>query len=64
MQHIRVACKICKLCGAQQQMKKTIKKAKEKADKEWGKKLKKGVNTCKLIDAARILVSYSLPVAC
>ncbi|XP_060945094.1 uncharacterized protein LOC133022099 [Limanda limanda] len=56
MQHISVACKICKLCGAKQPMKKAVQKAKEKADKQWGARLKKGGNTSKLIDAGRILV--------
>ncbi|XP_062249429.1 uncharacterized protein LOC133958558 [Platichthys flesus] len=56
MQHIRVACKICKLCGAQQQMKKAVEKAKGKADREWGAKLKKGGNLNKLMNAARVLV--------
>ncbi|XP_053295705.1 uncharacterized protein LOC128455832 isoform X1 [Pleuronectes platessa] len=55
-QQIGVACKICKLCGARQPMKKALQKAKEKASKQWVAKLKKGGNTSKLVDAARVLV--------
>ncbi|XP_062258013.1 FYN-binding protein 1-like [Platichthys flesus] len=55
-QQIAVACKICKLCGARQQMKKALQKATEKASKQWGAKLKKDGNTSKLVDAARVLV--------
>lgn len=56
MMQIRVACKICKICGAQQPLKKNIQKAKEKHDRQWGEKVKMGGNTCKLVDSAHILV--------
>ncbi|XP_062408003.1 uncharacterized protein LOC134099229 [Sardina pilchardus] len=56
MQRINVACKKCKLCGAQQPMKRKLQKAKEKINQEWGQKLKKGGNTNKLVDSAQILI--------
>ncbi|KAG5282972.1 hypothetical protein AALO_G00036800, partial [Alosa alosa] len=55
-QHIRVACKMWKLCGAQQPMKKNLAKAKQKANGQWAIKLKAGGNSGKLVDAARILI--------
>ncbi|XP_061561715.1 uncharacterized protein LOC133417714 isoform X1 [Phycodurus eques] len=56
LQHVPVACKVCKLCGTQQPMKKKIQRAQEKASREWATKLRKMGNAPKLMDTARILV--------
>jgi len=42
--HIAVACKTCKDCGQKQEMKKSVKAAKQKINERWVQNMKKGNN--------------------
>ncbi|XDV25764.1 hypothetical protein PO909_029624 [Leuciscus waleckii] len=54
--HISVACKTCKHCGQKQDMKKSVKAAKQKINEQWVANMKKGNNFCKLINSANVLM--------